>query len=316
MIKVLANDGISERAKAILEKNGFSVDTDTLSPEALADQINNYDVLLVRSATKVRQELIDQGERLKLIGRGGVGLDNIDVDYARSKDIAVVNTPAASSQSVAELVMAHLYTGARHLHAANRKMPSEGHTNFKALKKAYKGTELQGKTLGIIGFGRIGQAVAKLALGAGMRVKAHDKFIQEPVSLSLYIQEERVQVSITPTSFEEVLHCDCLTLHVPFSKEEGATLDAAAFDKMKDGIYLINASRGGVVDEDALLSALQSGKVAFAGIDVFENEPSPREDLLQHPNVSLTPHIGASTAEGQERVWAEMAETLIRFFNK
>lgn len=314
MIKVLANDGISNSGKAILEQHGFEVDTQTLDPETLAQKINDYDALLVRSATKVRQDLIDKCERLKLIGRGGVGLDNIDVAYAEDKGIKVVNTPAASSQSVAELVIAHMFTGARHLHDANRKMPSEGVENFKGLKKQYKGSELQGKTLGVIGFGRIGQAAAKLALGLGMHVKAYDKFVTDPVTLMLNIQGHQVPVEITPSTFDEVLQSDYLTLHVPFNKEEGATLNQQAFDKMKDGVYLINASRGGVVDEDALLAALQSGKVAYAGIDVFDNEPTPRADLLAQPNVSLTPHIGASTTEGQERVWSEMAQTLIDFF--
>lgn len=314
MIKVLANDGITDGGKQLLESNGFSVDTQTLDPATLAERINDYDALLVRSATKVRADLIDKCERLKLIGRGGVGLDNIDVAHAEEKGIKVVNTPAASSQSVAELVMAHMYTGARHLHDANRKMPNEGVGNFKGLKKQYKGTELQGKTLGVIGFGRIGQAAAKLALGVGMQVKAYDKFVNDPVTLTLHIQEQQVPVSIAPSPLEDVLQCDYLTLHVPFNKAEGPTLDASAFDKMKDGIYVINASRGGVVDEEALLNALNSGKVAYAGIDVFDNEPTPRADLLAHPKVSLTPHIGASTTEGQERVWSEMAQTLIDFF--
>lgn len=314
MIKILANDGISNSGKALLEQHGFVVDTQTLDPQSLAERINDYDALLVRSATKVRADLIDQCDRLKLVGRGGVGLDNIDVAYAEAKGIKVVNTPAASSQSVAELVMAHMFTGARFLHDANRRMPVDGIDQFKGLKKKYLGSELQGKTLGVIGFGRIGQATAKLALGLGMVVRAFDKFINEPVTVELSIQGQQVPVSIAPSSFEEVLQSDYLTLHVPFNKAEGATLDQAAFTAMKDGIYLINASRGGVVDEAALLAALNSGKVAYAGIDVFDNEPTPRADLLAHPNVSLTPHIGASTAEGQERVWSEMAQTLIDFF--
>lgn len=314
MIKILANDGISNSGKALLEKNGFAVDTQFLDPQLLAQRINDYDALLVRSATKVRADLIDQCNRIKLVGRGGVGLDNIDVAYAEAKGIKVVNTPAASSQSVAELVIAHMFTGARFLHDANRRMPMEGIEQFKGLKKKYLGSELQGKTLGIIGFGRIGQATAKLALGLGMEVKAFDKFINEPITVDLSIQGQQVPVSIATSAFEDVLQSDYLTLHVPFNKTEGATLNQAAFTAMKDGIYLINASRGGVVDEDALLAALNSGKVAYAGIDVFDNEPTPRADLLAHPNVSLTPHIGASTAEGQERVWSEMAQTLIDFF--
>lgn len=314
MIKILANDGISNSGKALLEKNGFAVDTQFLDPQLLAQRINDYDALLVRSATKVRADLIDQCNRIKLVGRGGVGLDNIDVAYAEAKGIKVVNTPAASSQSVAELVIAHMFTGARFLHDANRRMPVEGIEQFKGLKKKYLGSELQGKTLGVIGFGRIGQATAKLALGLGMQVKAFDKFINDPITVDLSIQGQQVPVSIAPSTFEEVLQSDYLTLHVPFNKAEGATLNQAAFAAMKDGIYLINASRGGVVDEDALLAALNSGKVAYAGIDVFDNEPTPRADLLAHPNVSLTPHIGASTAEGQERVWSEMAQTLIDFF--
>lgn len=316
MIKILANDGISDSGKALLEQNGFEVDTQTLDPASLSERINEYDALLVRSATQVRAELLDKCERLKLIGRGGVGLDNIDVQYAKEKGIQVVNTPAASSQSVAELVLAHMFTGARHLHDANRKMPQEGIQNFKGLKKQYKGTELQGKTLGIIGFGRIGQAVAKMALGIGMSVKAYDRFVDKPITLLLDIQGHQLPITISPSPFDEVLQSDYLTLHVPYTKADGPMLDAAAFQKMKDGLYLINASRGGVVDEDALLAALNSGKVAYAGIDVFDNEPTPRADLLAHANVSLSPHVGASTSEGQERVWSEMAQTLIDFFKQ
>lgn len=317
MIKVLANDGITPYGKQILQDNGFAVDDNHLEPEELAERINDYDALLVRSATKVRKDLIEQTTNLKLIGRGGVGLDNIDVDFARSKGIEVVNTPAASSQSVAELVIAHMFTGARFLHDANRKMPVEGSTNFKGLKKSYsKGMELRGKNLGILGFGRIGQAVARMALGLGMNVIPYDKIYKKTVSIeieSVRIKNASIVIKSGIHPLDELLeHSDFITLHIPSGDKP--FLVKEHFDKMKDGVKLINAARGGVVDEDALLNALNSGKVSFAGIDVYDNEPTPREDLLSHPNVSVTPHIGASTEEAQERVWEEMAFQLMEYF--
>jgi D-3-phosphoglycerate dehydrogenase len=270
--------------------------------------------MMVRSATKVRKELIDSCPNIKLIGRGGVGMDNIDVDYARSKGIAVVNTPAASSLSVAELVFAHLFTGIRFLQDSNRKMPIEGNSKFNDLKKAYaKGIELRGKKIGVIGFGRIGRETAKVALGLGMEVLAYDIF-EVPNELELIIgANTKVNCPINVVSIDQLIKdADFISLHVPFS--EKPVLGKDEFENMKNGVGVVNCSRGGTIDEDALIEALNSGKVAFAGLDVFDNEPTPRQDLLSHPKVSLTPHIGASTNEAQERIGTELANLIIDFF--
>ena len=314
MFKLLANDGIDPIGKEILEKAGFTVDTQTVPQEQLAEALQNYDALTVRSATKVRKELIDACLNLKLIGRGGVGMDNIDVDYARNKGIAVVNTPAASSLSVAELVFAHLFTGVRFLQDANRAMPSKGATAFNDLKKAYaKGIELRGKTIGIIGFGRIGCETAKIALGLGMDVLAYD-FSPIPETLPLVFSGGiEVNLPVKGVTFETLLaESDFISLHVPFSDKP--IIGAAEFAQMKNGAALVNCSRGGTVDETALLAALDSGKLAFAGLDVFDNEPTPRQDLLSHSKISLSPHIGASTNEAQERIGTELAQLIIDHF--
>jgi D-3-phosphoglycerate dehydrogenase len=311
MKKILANDGIDAEGKSILEKAGFTVVTEKVAQEHLAAAINenNYIALTVRSATKVRKELIDACPNLKLIGRGGVGMDNIDVDYAKSKGIQVVNTPAASSHSVAELVFAGLFSMARFTYDSNRKMPLEGATQFDVLKKKYaKGIELGGKTLGIIGIGRIGQSVAKIALGCGMKVIAHDPFIKS-VEIPVFIYGAGNIVSkIDTVTFEEVIEqSDFITLHVP----SGKLITKKEIEKMKPGVCLVNASRGGVIDETDLIEALNSGKVAHAALDVFENEPNPNPALLSHPKISLTPHIGAATEEAQERIGIELAEKII-----
>ncbi|HXC06175.1 MAG TPA: NAD(P)-dependent oxidoreductase, partial [Bacteroidia bacterium] len=262
-----------------------------------------------RSATQVRKEVIDSCAHLKLIGRGGVGMDNIDVDYARSKGLQVVNTPAASSHSVAELVFAHLFSMVRFLPDSNRHMPVEGNTKFDVLKKKYaKGIELKGKTIGIIGFGRIGQAVGKIALGCGMKVEAYDPFLTEAL-LSLEIQGAgKVEVKIKTAGLEHVLrNSDFITLHVP----GGKLIGKKELDQMKKGVMLVNASRGGVIVEKDLIEALNSGQVARAGLDVFEHEPTPSQDILSHPGISLSPHIGAATEEAQERIGIELAELII-----
>ena len=314
MFKLLANDGIDPIGKEILEKAGFTVDTQTVPQEQLAEALQNYDALTVRSATKVRKELINSCPNLKLIGRGGVGMDNIDVDYARNKGIAVVNTPAASSLSVAELVFAHLFTGVRFLQDANRAMPSKGATAFNDLKKAYaKGIDLRGKTIGIIGFGRIGRETAKIALGLGMDVLAYD-FSPIPETLPLVFSGGiEVNLPVKGVTFETLLaESDFISLHVPFTDKP--IIGAAEFAQMKNGAALVNCSRGGTVDETALLAALDSGKLTFAGLDVFDNEPTPRQDLLSHPKISLSPHIGASTNEAQERIGTELAQLIIDHF--
>ncbi len=312
-MKVLANDGLDQSGIDGLQKAGFEVITAKVPQEELINYINENQVrtLLVRSATKVRKDIIDACPSLKIIGRGGVGMDNIDVEYAREKGINVINTPAASSASVAELVFAHLFSGCRFLTDSNRKMPVEGDTKFAELKKAYtKGVELRGKTIGIIGFGRIGQEVAKMALGLGMRVLAVDNFA-EKVNLKVeFFNGQSVDFEIKTQSKEEVLkEADFVTLHVPAQKE--FVIGQKEFDLMKNGAALVNCARGGVVDEEALLKALDSGKLAFAGLDVFINEPTPAKSVLSHPKISLTPHTGASTNEAQDRIGISLAEQII-----
>ena len=311
-MKILANDGISQSGIDALTQSGFEVITVNVAQEQLIDYINKNDIvaLLVRSATTARKELIDACPGLKLIGRGGVGMDNIDVDYAKSKGLHVINTPAASSASVAELVFAHLYGGVRFLYSSNRNMPLEGGANFKGLKKAYaKGMELRGKTLGIIGFGRIGQEVAKIALGVGMHVVVSDKFIESASVEVALATSDRIDVTLKTQGFAEVLaSSDFITLHVPAQKEY--VIDAAAFAKMKKGAGIINAARGGVIDEVALVEALDSGQLAFAALDTFENEPRPEIKLLMHDKISLTPHIGAATMEAQDRIGVELADQI------
>ena len=308
-MKILANDGISMSGIDALTEAGFDVITTNVAQEQLVSFINKNKivVLLVRSATTARKELIDACPGLKIIGRGGVGMDNIDVEYAREKGLSVINTPASSSSSVAELVFAHLFGGVRFLFDANRNMPLEGESNFKGLKKAYaKGIELRGKTLGIIGFGRIGQEVAKIALGIGMQVKATDKYIDKvdiPVKL---FNGESIKVIIETLKFSEVIKTsDFITLHVPAQKNY--VIGKKEIQMMKDGSAIVNAARGGVVDELALINALDDGKLAFACLDTFENEPKPEIKLLMHPKISLTPHIGAATQEAQDRIGLELA---------
>ena len=308
-MKVLANDGISQSGINALQEANFEVITTTVAQEQLEDYINNEEitVLLVRSATTVRKNIIDNCASLKIIGRGGVGMDNIDVEYAREKGLAVINTPAASSQSVAELVFAHLYNGVRFLYDSNRNMPLDGDSKFKALKKSYaKGVELRGKTLGIIGFGRIGVEVAKIALGVGMKVIASDVFVEKANVKLSFFDGQNVSFTIKTQSMEDVIkQSDFITLHVPAQKDY--VIGKAQFDAMKDGAAIINAARGGVIDEVALIEALDSGKLSFAGLDTFENEPTPAIKVLMNQKVSLTPHIGAATNEAQDRIGVELA---------
>ncbi|MGJ1421622.1 D-2-hydroxyacid dehydrogenase [Sphingobacterium spiritivorum] len=315
-MKILANDGIDPIGKKLLEDAGFEVDTNHIPQEELAAKLNNYDAITVRSATKVRQALIDACPNIKVIGRGGVGMDNIDVEYARSKGIAVINTPAASSLSVAELVFAHLLNGVRFLFDANRKMPVEGSTNFAGLKKAYaKGIELRGKTIGIVGFGRIGRETAKIALGLGMDVVFSDLY-DGPASLELSLSGGiKVEIPVKQVGLQELFSVsDFISLHVPFTDKP--VIGKEEFPLLKDGVALVNASRGGVIDELALIEALDSGKVSFAALDVFDDEPAPRAGILQHAKISLTPHIGAATNEAQERIGEELATLIIQQLKK
>lgn len=307
-MKVLANDGISQSGADAIVASGHELITTKVAQEQLENYINEHqvDVVLVRSATTVRKALIDACPSIKGIGRGGVGMDNIDVEYAREKGIKVFNTPAASSDSVAELVMAHMRSLVRFVHDSNRQMPLDGDTKFAQLKKAYAGgLELKGRTLGIVGFGRIGQALAKLAIGAGMKVIFSDIHEDDvAVELSFY-DGQTASFKVENAGFERVLaESDFISLHVP----GGDLIGAAEMAKMKDGVYLLNAARGGVINEEALLEAIESGKVAGAGLDVFKNEPAPAIKVLMNDKISLTPHIGAATGEAQDRIGTELAD--------
>ena len=313
-IKILANDGISEAGKEALEKEGFEVLTTKVAQNQLIDYINKHaiEVLLVRSATQVRKDIIDGCPTLKLIGRGGVGMDNIDVEYAKSKNLQVINTPASSANSVAELVFAHLFTGVRFLHNANRDMPLEGDTQFNELKKRYtNGQELRGKTIGIIGFGRSGQAVARIAIGLGMKVLAYDPKVTEAAVQLSFFDGQTLAFNIKTVSKEEVLsNADFITLNNS-PQEGGYVLDAPEFALMKEGVGVINLARGGALNEVELLHAMEHEKVAFAGLDVFENEPEPAIQVLMHDQISLTPHIGAATIEAQDRIGDELATQIV-----
>ena len=312
-MKVLANDGISKSGILALEAGGFEVITTKVAQEQVANYVNenNVSVVLVRSATKVRKDIIDACPGLKIIGRGGVGMDNIDVDYAKSKGIHVINTPASSSESVAELVFAHLFSGVRFLHDSNRNMPLEGDTNFDGLKKAYaNGVELRGKTLGIVGIGRIGQAVAKMALGLGMKVIAADSFIPQVDMKVAFFDGQSITTTIVSQSLESLFkESDFITLHVP--AQDGYIIGEKELAIMKNEVGIVNCARGGVIDEVALVKALDSGKVLFAGLDVFENEPTPEMTILMNAKISLTPHIGAATGEAQDRIGTELASQII-----
>ena len=318
-MKILANDGISKSGISKLEKSGFKVITDHVNQNDLIKYINEnkIEVILVRSATEVRKDIIDQCSSIKIIGRGGVGMDNIDVDYAEEKGLKVINTPASSSQSVAELVMAHLFNISRNVFDSNRNMPKNGETEFKVLKKKYaKGIELRGKNLGIIGFGRIGQNTAKYALGAGMNVIAYDPFIDE-AKIELSIAEQIIKVNISTTNINYLLEkSDFISLHVPMPKDGKPVIGSEEFKKMKDGVRLVNAARGGVVDENALIDAIKTEKVSFAALDVFVGEPKPSKDLLLNDKISITPHIGAATLEAQDRIGTELADKIINFYNQ
>jgi D-3-phosphoglycerate dehydrogenase / 2-oxoglutarate reductase len=318
-MKILANDGISNEGKIALENAGFTVITDKVDQVNLADFVNQEDVeiVLVRSATTVRKEVIDACPNLKLIGRGGVGMDNIDVAYARENGRIVINTPASSSQSVAELVMGHLFAISRSLHHSFKHLET---SDFSTLKKQYgKGIELRGKTLLIVGFGRIGQSLASYALGCGMNIlaiNAHETTVQIPLGPFPGIGKINIPILSTTDLMSALPQADFISLHVPKQVDGSAVIGEKEFAVMKKGAGLVNAARGGVVDEKALLSALESGKIAFAGLDVFENEPNPFHELLKHDKIAVTPHIGAATNEAQDRIGLELADLIIAQFGK
>ncbi len=319
MTKILANDGISQAGINVLTAKGFTIVTEHVTQDNLINVINTegYEVLLVRSATTAKKDLIDACPNLKIIGRGGVGMDNIDVDYAREKGIHVINTPAASSASVAELVFAHLFGMARFLFDSNRQMPLRGDSDFKELKKSYAhGRELAGKTLGIIGFGRIGQEVARRAIGIGMNIIVHDKFIEEANITLDFFNGDKKSFTIETHSLNEVLsNSDFITLHIPKTGDK-AIIGAEQIGMMKTGAGIVNTARGGVIDETALMFALDKHKLAYAGLDVFNNEPNPSIHICMHNAISLTPHIGAATIEAQERIGTELADQIAIHFEK
>lgn len=313
-MRVLANDGIAADGKRLLEEAGFEVVTEKVEQADLKSALDNYDVLVVRSATKVKAADLPAGSRLKLIVRAGVGIDNIEVPAAEAKGITVRNTPNSSSLSVAELAIAHMFAIARFLHESNQNMPSRGATDFKDLKKKYeKGFELRGKKLGIIGFGRIGQETAKIAIGVGMEVSAftrNEKTVELVFDHLPFQPTPRMNVTTQTELIPFLKDCDIISLHIP-GGQNGALLGGKEINAMKDGVIIINTARGGVVDEKALTDAICSGKVAFAGVDVFVNEPSIDDAFCKGKNLSLTPHIGAATKEAQTRVSHEVAQVII-----
>ncbi len=302
-MKILVSDGIEKIGSDLMKAAGFEVVEQKLTPEELLEQIENYSAIMVRSATKVTKEVIDRGKNLKCIARGGVGLDNIDTAYAKEKGIPVINTPGASSISVAELAIAHMFSVSRFLNLSNTEM-----RQGKWPKKEYaKGIELTGKTLGLLGFGNIGREVAKRAIGLGMNVIAFDPFVTSTdMKVKLVSKDELIKSS------------DFISLHMPLIKAEGPAVGDKEIAMMKDGVIIINCARGGVVSEKALLAGLNSGKVKYAGIDVYENEPATeaQTELINHPRVSVTPHIGASTVEAQDRVGEEIANKVIDCLKK
>ncbi len=315
---VLANDGISKAGENKLKENGIELLDARVSQEHLSGFINEnkVDVLLVRSATKVRQDIIDACPSLKIIGRGGVGMDNIDVEYAIEKGLYVINTPNASSRSVAELVFAHFFSLARFLHESNRMMPLEGDTQFNALKKSYSNaSELEGKTLGVIGFGGIGQEVVKMGISLGMKVKVLTRKPRtETLSLSFF-DGQTVKFEITSTTDYSGFLKDTDFISINTPKTEGYVLDKPQFEMMKDGVYIVNTARGGVINEVTLLDFIESGRIAGAALDVFENEPTPELPLLMNPNLSLTPHLGGNTLDAQEKIGTELAQQIIAIKN-
>lgn len=318
-MKVLANDGISKAGENALKEAGIELLEQKVAQEQLESFINEnqVDVLLVRSATKVRQPLIDACPSLKIIGRGGVGMDNIDVEYARGKGIHVINTPSASSRSVAEMVFAHFFSLARFLHESNRMMPLEGDTKFDSLKKSYsKAVELEGKTLGVIGFGGIGKEVVKIGISLGMKVKVLTRNPKtETISLEFF-DGQKVNFEVTSTNDMETFLKDLDFLSINTPKTDGYIIDSAQFDMMKDGIFIVNTARGGVINEVTLINAIENEKVAGAALDVFENEPNPELTLLMNPQLSLSPHLGGNTLDAQEKIGTELAAQIIELKKK
>jgi D-3-phosphoglycerate dehydrogenase len=314
-MKVLANDGISAAGEQALKDAGIEMLNHRVAQNQLISFINenNVTVLLVRSATKVRQDLIDACPGLKIIGRGGIGMDNIDVEYAIEKGLYIINTPTASSKSVAELVFAHFFSLARFLHESNRLMPLEGETHFDAMKKSFSNAyELSGKTLGVIGFGSIGQEVIKMGISLGMKIKVLTRRPKTEVLTLEFFDGQSVSFEITSDNDMDTFlkEADFISINTP--KTIGYIIDTPQFEKMKDGVYIVNTARGGVINEVALIDFIESEKVAGAALDVFENEPRPELPLLMNPALSLSPHIGGNTVDAQEKIGIELAEQIIK----
>lgn len=317
MKKILANDGISDSGKRILEDAGFEVITTNVAQNQLEGYINKnqINVLIVRSATKVNRDLLDASPTIELIGRIGSGLDNIAVEHALKEGIKVLNTPGAGAQSVAELTIAHLLGASRFMHESNRIMPLEGDQQFKSLKKQYaSGQEVYGKTLGIIGMGNIGKAVARIGAALGMEILYHDPYCNDvEIQISFPQSNQTIELSFQSKPLDIVLSSsDFISLHLPAQKQ--TLIGHRELGLMKAGSALINTARGGLVDEVALLEALDSGHIRFAALDVYESEPNPEVQLLMRPELSLTPHIGGSTPEAQERASIELANHIVAFF--
>ena len=299
-MKILVCDKTESEAIEKMRRAGLTVDTNfEISPEELPNVLPNYDGCVVRSRTKIRQALIDVCPNLKIIVRGGVGLDTIDADYARTKGITVTNTPRASSASVAELAIGYMFMLARSLYKATSSMKAE-----KWDKKAFEGDEIGGKTLGLIGIGNIGSEVALRASALGMTVIAYDPYVKEAKGVKLVTLDELLAKS------------DYISLHLPKTKESADMIGKAQFEKMKTGVRIINCARGGIINEGALYEALTNGKVAGAALDVYAEEPPTDWKLAKLDNVICSPHIGAATREAQGRVGAEVAEKLIEFAKK
>ncbi len=317
MKNILINDGLSQSGKQKLIQYGFEIIDQKINPENLIEFINTNNIcaILVRSSTEIRKQIIDSCPSIKLIGRGGVGLDNIDVDYAKKKGIDVINTPTASSKSVSELVFAHLFSLSRFLFHSNRTMPLEGDFNFKTLKSNYsEGIELGGKTIGIIGFGKIGQEVAKIACGLRMKVIFYDKYITNVNIEFQFDDDNQFNIKLVKSSFSTLIQtADFITIHVP--KQDKPLIKKTELSKMKKNVIIINTSRGGIIDEADLVDALNKRTVGFAGLDVYENEPKPSMGILMNEYISLSPHIGASTHEAQDRIGIELANQINKIIN-
>jgi D-3-phosphoglycerate dehydrogenase / 2-oxoglutarate reductase len=302
VLKVLITDGLDSNGIDLLKKSIEVVEKPGITPEDLLNEIGDYDALIVRGRTKVIQAVFDAGKKLKVVGRAGVGVDNIDLVSAKAHGVTVVNSPVATTIAVAELTMALMLSAVREVARADASLKVG-----KWIKKEFEGAELSGRTLGVIGFGRIGAAVAKRAAAFDMTILGYDPMVPA---------DEIARRGGNPVSMDDLLkQSDIITMHLPLTPDTKGMLNTDAFDKMKQGVYIICAARGGVIDETALLSALNSGKAAGAALDVFEVEPPGLTDLVVHPKVVCTPHVGAQTVEAQSRAANDIAEEILAALN-